>query len=1136
MDPAMEQIKMDIFKRLLMGMLSMLMFNCHQNASERSLDRDKAGASLPLFVRATSRESKIRFKNALPESTYMNGLFYEYYYNGSGVATGDFNNDGFDDIYFVATMGDNQLYLNNKDNSFKNVTPLANVKGKAPFQTGVTTVDINNDGWLDIYICASGRIEDPNRRRNELYLNQGTDKTGIPHFREAAKDYNLDLPHFATQASFFDYDRDGDLDMFMINHEIDVQGKEQVAYYASVKGGETGEKLFRNDGGKFSDVTDAMGIVDNKLSFGLGLAIGDLNNDGWPDIYVGHDFFGKDHCYINQNGNSFLESSKEAMNHVPNFSMGNDMADFNNDGWMDIIAVDMMSEDNYSIKTSMSSMQPETFHELVDMGQHHQYMFNTLQMNNGTNGRGIPMFSDIAQFSTTSSTDWSWGPLFFDMDNDGHQDLFISNGIKRDFRNNDFVNYMKDLRREMDSIGHLDEQLYVQKVMGKIPTRYKPNYFFKNLDGMRFKKMNGIWDQGSLTCSNGAAYADFDNDGDLDLVVNNTDSISYVQWNQAQHTLNRFLKVKLEGGEKNKLGIGAKVLVKYDSKVQTREHYLTRGFQSSMAPGLHFGVGNTENIDEVTVVWPDGKTQILRNIKPDQTLVLNYSEAKNGEPVQEPSQKMFTDITDITLLFAHKENPYDDFEKESLLPHKMSQQGPAFTVGDVNADGLDDFYLGGALGHSGNLFLQNSDGTFSIRSQPAFTVDKHYEDVGAALFDADNDGDLDLYVVSGGNEQEENSSYYQDRFYENKEGVFLKNEAIYADFVSSGSCVKPYDYDGDGDIDLFVGGRQIPGKYPLPASSHLLENQSSNGDIRFVDVSKDLIPELDGLGMVTDAVWADMDGDGLADLLVVGEWMGIKLFKNQKDHFIDISSASKLGQEVGWWNSIAAADFDQDGDMDLICGNLGLNYKYRASKEETFDVYAKDFDESGNLDIVLGYYNEGDLFPLRGRECSSNQMPFIKKKFESYDAFGKATLGEVYGEENLDNSVHYKANNFSNTYFENKDGKFIGHPLPAMAQISSINAILPFDFDGDGKLGILAAGNLYGSEVETPRSDAGYGLFLTGSKKSTQAFTAVTPVQSGILVTGEVKHIGLLKGANKEYKIIFVRNNEALRFYTKSMF
>lgn len=1126
---------MDRFRVLVLGLLAILMLRCGQDESNKSLEQDQQGKNQPLFVRASSEQSKIRFKNALPESTYMNGLFYEYYYNGSGVAAGDFDNNGFDDIYFVATMGDNQLYLNNKDNSFKDVTPLANIKGKAPFQTGVTTLDINNDGWLDIYICASGRIENPERRKNELYLNLGTDKGGIPHFREAAKDYNLDLSHFSTQASFFDYDRDGDLDMFLINHEIDVQGKEQVAHYSSIKGGFTGEKLFRNDDGKYRDVTDEMGIVDNKLSFGLGLAIGDINNDGWPDVYVSHDFFGKDHCYINQNGKSFKESSVKAMNHVPNFSMGNDMADFNNDGWMDIIAVDMMSEDNYSIKTSMSSMQPGTFHELVDMGQHHQYMFNALQMNHGTDGWGIPRFSDIAQFSGTSSTDWSWGPLFFDMDNDGYQDLFVSNGIKRDFRNNDFVNYMEGLRREMDSIGHLDEQLYVQKVMGKIPTRYKPNYFFRNLDGMQFKKMNGTWDGGELTCSNGAAYADFDNDGDLDLVVNNTDSISYIQWNQTEkHPLNRFLKIKLEGSEKNKLGIGAKVIVKNGSQLQVREHYLTRGFQSSMAPGLYFGLGKTENIDEVAVVWPDGKSQILQNIKPDQTLALKHSEAKSGRPIQEPSQKMFTDITDRTLRFMHKENQYDDFEKESLLPHKMSQQGPAFAVGDINADGLDDFYLGGALGQSGNLFLQNPDGSFSPQKQQTFARDKGYEDVGAAFFDADSDGDMDLYVVSGGNEREENSSYYQDRFYENRKGAFFKKKGVIPGSFSSGSCVRPYDYDNDGDMDLFIGGRQVPGKYPLPASSHLLENQSPNGDIRFVDVSDELIPELDGLGMVTDAVWADIDGDGLADLTIVGEWMGIQLFKNTKNGFINLSRSHNLQQEVGWWNSIVAADFDRDGDMDMVCGNLGQNYKYKADKEETFDVYAKDFDRSGNLDIVLGYYNEGDLFPLRGRECSSNQMPFIKKKFESYDAFGKATLGEVYGEENLDSSIHYKANNFSNMYFENRGGKFIGHPLPAMAQLSSINALLPFDYDGDGILDILTAGNLYGSEVETPRSDASFGLLLKGDGKSSMPFVPIPATQSGILVDGEVKHIGLLSGANGNDKIIFVRNNEALRFHTSS--
>ena len=1024
------------FFGLMFGMI--LLIGCDPSTKENNIGNNLN--DVVLFEKLPPSKSGIDFVNYIPENTYMNGLFYEYYYNGSGVATGDFNNDGFDDIYFVSTLDENKLYLNNKDQSFKDITPYSKTKGKASFQTGVTTVDINNDGLLDIYVCASGRIENVDRRRNELYINQGVDKNGYPYFKEDAKSYRLDLPHFSTQASFFDYDKDGDLDVFVINHGIDPQGKSEVANYALIKGALTGEKLFRNDNGKYTDVTLDMGIIDNKLSFGLGITIGDLNNDSWPDIYVSHDFYGKDHCYLNQNGKKFSEVTNEAMKHIPNFSMGNDMGDFNNDGWMDIVSVDMMSEDNYSVKTSMSSMDLETFHEMTKLDQHYQYMFNTIQLNNGSNLSGVPVFSDIAQLTGASSTDWSWGPLFMDMDNDGNLDLFVSNGIKRDFRNNDFVNFTKNLREKIGDNGILDQQGYVKKVMSKIPTRYKPNYFFRNLGNLTFEKMNGKWDNENPTCSNGAAYADFDNDGDLDLVLNNTDSLSYVQWNNAGNLYrNNYLKIKFDGSKKNKLGIGARVIIGYDSKKQLREHYLSRGFQSSVAPGIHFGLKKNENIDILTVIWPDNKKQILKNTKPNQTLTLSHEDAKLvHDVIQERTYNMFDDVTDKAVAYKHRENPYDDFKKETLLPHKMSQQGPAFAIGDINSDGIDDFYLGGALGYPGNLFVQNYDGTFSIKEQTSFQKDRLFEDVGAALFDADNDGDLDLYVVSGSNEQKEGTKYYQDRFYENIEGIFTKKPASIPRFFTSGSCVKPYDYDKDGDMDLFVGGRQTPGRYPYPTSSHLLENRTVNGSISFIDVSREIIPALEDYGMVTDAVWTDIDSDGLADLVIVGEWMPIKIFINKEGHFIDYSKKYGVDEEVGWWNCISAADYDNDGDIDFICGNLGLNYKYKASKEETFDIYTKDFDESGNLDIVLGYYSGGDLYPLRGRECSSNQMPFIKKKFESYDAFGKATLEQVYGKESLNSSIHYKANNFSSMYFENKGEKLVGKPLGMLAQVSSI--------------------------------------------------------------------------------------------------
>lgn len=1087
---------------------------------------------VPLFSILSPSESGIDFTNPLPESTYMNGLFYEYYYNGSGVAVGDFDNDGLADIYFVSTFGRNKLYINQNNGKFKDVTAFANAGGKAAFQTGVTTVDINNDGWLDIYVCASGRISDPNGRKNELYIHQGLDENGYPHFKESAKKFNLDLPLFSTQAAFFDYDRDGDLDMFLINHGIDAVGESEVKAFKEQEAELTGEKLYRNDGGQFKEVTKELGIISNRLSFGLGVAIGDLNNDGWPDIYVGHDYFGKDHCYINDKGIKFNDRIDQVMRHTPNFSMGNDIADFNNDGWLDIISVDMMSEDNYGKKTSMSAMNPATFHNLVALGQHYQYMVNAIQMNNGVNHSGLPHFSEVAQLLGASNTDWSWSPLFFDMDNDGHKDLFISNGIKRDFRNNDFLEYTKKLRREHEEGTTVDQAAYVKKVMSKIPARYKPNYFFKNNGSLHFSNMGKKWSEQRATCSNGAAYADFDNDGDLDLVLNNTDSISCIQWNNSMEiNKNRYIAIKFKGNIKNIMGIGARVTLHCGTEIQSQEHYLTRGFQSSVAPGLHFGLGTSERIDRLEVAWPDGKKQVLEKVKTNRILTLHHRDAKpEPDAVPDPGTTIFKDITlESGLSHKHTENDFDDFERESLLPHKMSRAGPALAVGDVNNDGLDDFFIGGAMGYPGSLYLQKGDNTFEEVQTAFFKKESFYEDAAAKFFDADNDGDLDLYISSGGNERNEvDSKYYKDRLYENKNGLFRHRAGALPDIRVSSSCIKPFDYDADGDLDLFVGGRQVPGRYPLPANSYILRNDSNaeNG-LLFTDVTPVVAPGLEKLGMVTDAVWVDIDNDGLTDLVISGEWMPVTVFKNKGGFFEDATKEAGLSQDIGWWFTITAADLDGDGDTDLTGGNLGLNYKYRASKEAPFEIYATDFDDSGNLDIVLSYHDKGTPYPLRGRECSSNQMPFIKEKFATYDAFGRATLHEVYGEKKLKNATHYAATNFANCYFENNGtGHFKVKILPMAAQISSINTILVDDFDKDGKKDLLMAGNLYGSEVETPRNDASYGSYLKGG--STGNFIPLPFEQSGLLLQGEVRQMLPLKMATGEKAVLIAINDGKL--------
>lgn len=1064
---------------------------------------------IPLFTIINPKESGIDFRNDLKETLYANGLFYEYYYNGGGVATGDFNGDGWIDIYFISNLQSNKLYLNKGNLTFEDITKVANVSGKSLFPCGVTTVDINYDGLLDIYISSSGRFEDPNKRRNELYINQGNNADGIPTFQEKAAEYQLDIEEFSTQASFFDYDKDGDLDMFLINHDVEIYGDDKIATYKATPGNLSGERLYKNDQQRFVDITDKAGIINNRLGYGLGVAIGDVNNDSWPDIYVSHDFSGKDHLYINNRNGTFQEVSQESMRHISFFSMGNDMADYNNDGWLDIMTVDMVSEDNFGIKTSMSGMNPAQFYQLVDLGLHHQYMFNTLQLNNGTPVQEeIPYFSEVAQLGGVSNTDWSWAPLFFDMNNDGYQDLFVSNGIKRDFRNNDFVNYHKQVRAELSKRKTIDREAYINHMMSQMPTRKKPNYFFLNNGDLTFSSMNTPWQMDSLlTSSNGAAYADFDNDGDVDIVVNNMDDFAYLYQNQTiPSTSQHYLKIQLNGPNKNTLGIGAKITITHNDHQQLREQSLTRGFQSSISPIIHFGLGQDDNIDQLIIEWPDGKVQKLANIKADQLLVLDHEEAKPNDQTDTQSRNLiFTDLTDKTdLQHLHIENEFNDFARESLLPHRMSRFGPALAVADINGDQLDDVFIGGANRYTSSLYTQNPKGTFTAAHTSLFEATQQHEAVDAAFFDCDNDGDQDLYIVNGGNEEENGSGYYKDQLYINQNGKFEQLHTAIPPLSISGSCVRPFDYDQDGDLDLFIGGRQTPAAYPVPANSYLLHNHfQEKGNVSFTKAHTEKAPDLENIGMVTDAHWVDIDQDGLTDLVIVGEWMPITILKNVGGRFENQTEAYGLAQMTGWWSSIMAYDFDQDGDSDLVVGNLGLNYKYKASEAAPFEVFAADFDDNDSMDIVLGYYEDNHLFPLRGRECSSNQMPYIKEKFPSYASFASATIEEIVGKQELKEALNQKATTFATTYFENHQGRFIARPLPHLAQLSSVNAIELVDGNQDGLMDLVLMGNLYASEVETPRNDASYGLYLQGNGKG--AFTPFYPYESGLFAKGDIK-------------------------------
>lgn len=1077
-----------------------------------------------LFTVLSDSITGITFLNDLKENTYMNGLFYEYYYNGGGVAVADFNNDGRQDIYFVNTLKDNSLYLNDGDMKFRDVTKISNAAGGYGFGTGVTLVDINNDGLMDIYYCKSGKISDPDKRKNELLINMGMDSNGIPKFENKASDYNLDFSGFSTQAAFFDYDRDGDLDMFLINHGIELYDDRDIAVLKDKGSQFRGERLFENKNGKFTDVTEKAGIINNMLGFGLGISIGDLNNDGWPDVYVGNDFSEKDHLYINNKNGTFNEVSLSAFGHISNFSMGNDIADINNDGFFDVLALDMMAEDNYTQKTSMSGMNPQKFYDHVNLGLHHQYMYNTLQLNRGVKpDTDMPMFSDVAQLAGISSTDWSWAPLIFDMNNNGNKDIFISNGIKRDFRNNDFVRYRKKKQEEVKENQSIDPVSYVNDMLGKMPYRQKKNYFYINGGQLSFQKIELEQPE---TNSNGAAYADFDNDGDLDIVVNNSSGLSFLYENNSIG--NNYFKINLKGNKNNIDAIGSRVIIFTENGEQYADKYYTRGFQSAMADKIHFGLGELKVIDSVKVIWPDGTFAITGALKANQEVTFAYDEAlhKSDNQLNLRSTYLFSDATEaLGVDFVHKENEFDDFKIETLLPHRMSRLGPALTVADVNGDGLDDFFIGGAKGQGSALYLQTKTGKFEKDNRP-FAKEKSQEDVGAIFFDADGDGDQDLYVVSGGTEMPSKKAYNRDRLYENiGNGNFILNKTALPNVDNNGLSVSVGDYDNDGDLDLFVGERSVPGKYGRPTRSYLLNNNSTKDKISFEDVTSNIFPGMKNHPMVAASVWTDINKNGMLELIIANEWGPMEIFEYNGESFVDLTTDYNLSDQVGWWSSIQIADIDKDGDMDIIAGNLGKNYKYKASEDAPFYMYVNDFDQNGIDDIVLGYKQDTAIFPVRGRQCSSAQMPFIKKEFESYDAFGKADVQDIYGEK-LKEAISYRANQFASSIFINENGTFEIKPLDVMAQLSSTNEILYTDFDQDGKDDLLLLGNLYSSEVETPRNDASYGTLLLGDNSGN--FSFVPNDQINLWENGDVKGAQLIEIAGQQ-AVLIAKNNAPVR-------
>ena len=1090
------------FPCFIMLLLALSIVSCHRGKNK-------------LFTSLSHNRTGINFRNWVKESETFNSLDYSYLYNGAGVAVGDINNDGLPDIYFSSNLTKNRLYLNKGNFKFEDITDKAGVGGPGTWSNGVTMADINGDGFLDIYVCTStdGRAE---YRRNLLFINNG-DLT----FTESAAKYGIADSSYSTHAVFFDYDKDGDLDLLVINHSLDPYAKPQ-SMLKNVHDPRYENRLYKNTGEKFVDVTKEAGIIQNVLNFGLGVAVADFNNDNWPDIYIGNDYFEQDHLYINQKNGTFSEELDKYFDHVSLSTMGIDAADFNNDGYIDLITLDMLPEDNYGQKLVAGPDNYDKVSILKNTGFYHQSTRNMLQLNNHGS-----YFTEIGQYSGVFSTNWSWSPLFCDFDNDGNKDLYITNGYGK---NNTHMDFLQLTVNEVLKKQKGESSLSRMGLISKIPATILKNYIFKNNGDLTFSNVTDLWGDEKPSLSNGAAYADFDNDGDMDLVVSCINDYPLVyRNNSSEEKLNHFLKVKFDGTAMNKEGIGSRVEVKCKDKTYTQEFQPSRGYMSSMDHELIFGLGNATAIDEIRVIWPDLCEQTLTGLGVDRTIILHNNDAKPVNPRTAPVYRpLFVPLNNKIIKFRHTENEYNDFNKQILLPHLLSTQGPRIAKGDVNNDGLEDLFIGGSKGTPGKLFLQKRDGSFELMEEACFEADKGCEDIGALFFDADGDGDPDLYVVSGGNEFQKDSPELQDRLYlNNGNGKFTKAVDHLPVMLTSGSCVKAADIDNDGDLDLFIGGRLVPGSYPVAPRSYILEN---NGKGYFKDVTALYNKSLMNPGMVTDAIWTDFNGDKKMDLIIVGEWMGIRVFQNDGKNLNEITETCGLKNSEGWWNTIVEGDFDHDGDMDYVIGNLGLNSQIKASVSEPATIYAKDFDNNGSLDAVMCYYIKGKSYPFYSRDDLQSQMPFIEKKFPTYESYSTQTISDIFSPEELKDALILKANIFASCYLENKgNSNFLLSSLPAEAQYSSIYAIITGDYNHDGNLDMILAGNFFGNRIKFGEYDANKGLLLTGDGKG--KFTAVSDTISGFHVKGEVRDIaGIRLGSGKNI-LVFALNNDSLSIY-----
>jgi hypothetical protein len=1063
----------------------------------KSSDTKDASAPIenPLFKLLDSTKTNIHFSNRITEDFDRNIFNYPAFYNGSGVAVGDLNGDGRDEVYLSGNMTGSKLYFNQGDMHFIDITELSGTAGRElGWRNGVNMVDVNGDGKLDIYVCYSGDF-DENTRKNQLFINQGLNAEGMPTFKDEAEAYGLADPSYSTQSYFFDYDRDGDLDMLLVNENIKVLSNlDDVTIQDLRKKSDrySGSKFFRNDNNHFVDVTVASGINHSVLSYGLSASVADVNGDGWPDMYVSNDYSIQDHLYINNKNGTFTDKLSSNLDHISMYSMGNNISDINNDGRPDIYTLDMIPEDNKRQKLLQGFDNYEFFYMNLRNGLYYQYMRNMLHVNNG-NGT----FSEVGQLSGISNTDWSWAPLFADFDNDGWKDLFVTNGYLHDFTNMDVVKYNENYFR---SINGEVEPKHIMEMLSKLPSSDVKNYIYKNNGDLTFTNKVRNWGFEAGSNSSGAVYSDLDDDGDLDLIVNNLNKPAFIYQNQGD-SAKHYLKVKLKGLKGNTDGLGAKVTVFYGDKLQLVDQMPAKGYLSSVSSMLHFGLGKLKSVDSVRIVWNSGKQQVIKKVQADLILYVNEVEATGTYQSPKTTAPLLKAINS-PIASAQKPNNINDFKRQTLLVNALSFSGPCMAKADINGDGLEDVFVGGDVNTAGTIYIQQKDGQFKGNTS-AFDIDKASEDADAVFFDANHDGYPDLYVASGGyNDFAVNDPLLQDRLYLNDgKGNFSKSLNALPQIRSSKSCARVGDFNGDGHLDVFVGGRVIPSRYPEAPESYLLIN---DGKGHFKDQLKSIASSIKSIGMVTDAAWIDLNGDRKQDLIIIGEWMPIKAFINSNGKLVDKTNSYFDKDYAGFWSRLQVEDMNGDGKRDLIVGNLGLNSQCKVSDKQPAEMIYKDFDDNGAVDPIMCFYIKGKSYPYITRDELLDQMSVMRPRFPDYTSYADAGMKDIFTEEELKGAKTLKANYLKTAYFESgRDGRFKEKPLPIQVQFSPVFTITPGDFDGDGYKDLLLCGNINQSRLRFGKYDANHGIFLKGNGKG--AFSYVPQYLSGLDLRGDVR-------------------------------